>query len=707
MTPRPDKPSRGMSIRPVVIGLFILLTVPVLVTIVAVNYISNEENARDNSRQLLGRFNDEAVNNVNQLFNPIKSLVRSAAALGDVQPQFYRSRDSIRYLASILPHNEKIVSAYVGLNDGSFRQARRIDPQVEIQGREPPGAARTADRWIDRPSAEDPIDHYLFRDRDGRVVGQSEKPTPYDPRGRLWYRTAQETDGISVSDVDVFYALGLVGFTVAASFGDDEAMQGVAAVDITLDGLSDYLAESKISAGTLSYILTSRGNVIANSQREKTYANEGGVVELLHVTSLGNALPAIAYSLRPRDEAEMYGFVHDGREYVASLAALPPSVGKRWQLFVVTPLDDFTRIAQEHNRQLILFGLIAIAVQLLVIYYLSGIIAAPLEKLAVNVGRIQRLDGTRLEPLRSPVREIALLSRAIETLDSAVKSFAAFVPVSLVRQLLETDQKLELGGSSRFLTVFFSDIEGFSSLSEEVPSKELLQRVSTYLETVTRAVNAERGTIDKFMGDGVMAFWGAPVLLEDHAMRACLAALKIKREMSDRNARWKDNNMKPLRIRIGIHSDAVLVGNIGSEERMSYTVLGDGVNIAGRLEGVNKQYGTQLCISQTVVKEAGERLCTRPIDDVVVKGRRAKISIFELLGAYGMGAEFEPDERTLLLCKMTRSAYAALVVEDLELALQRYEALQAEFPDDPVAASMLQTLRQTDAAPTPPNSMPD
>src|SRR6185369_16472890 len=160
-----------------------------------------------------------------------------------------------------------------------------------------------------------------------------------------------------------------------------------------------------------------------------------------------------------------------------------------------------------------------------------------------------------------------------------VKSFAAFVPIGLVSQLLQSEQKLELGGHSRFLTIFFSDLEAFSTLSEEIPSQELLLRVSSYLELVTKAVNGEAGTIDKFVGDGVMAFWGAPALLEDHAWRACVAAMRVQRGMEVLNESWQRQGLKPLNMRVGVHCDAVLVGNIGSKERMSYTVMGDGVNV--------------------------------------------------------------------------------------------------------------------------------
>jgi adenylate cyclase len=344
------------------------------------------------------------------------------------------------------------------------------------------------------------------------------------------------------------------------------------------------------------------------------------------------------------------------------------------------------------------FGLIAIALQILVIYFLSSVISSPLEKLALKVGKIQEFSSPNLPPLESPIREVAILSKAIDTLDTAIKSFAAFVPVSLVRQLIESDQKLELGGHSRFLTIFFSDLEAFSTLSEELPAQDLLLRVSAYLEIVTKIVNEEAGTIDKFIGDGVMAFWGAPALLEDHAWHACVAALRVQHGMKMLNDRWKEQELKPLNIRIGIHSDAVLVGNLGSKERMGYTVIGDGVNVASRLEGINKEFGTRICISNSVFKEAGERLCVRPIDDVTVKGRRGKIPIYELLGVFGVDRQFEPDSRTVRLCKLTRLAYEALAQEEFALALDRYHAVLAEFPEDTVALELVRRLAALSSA---------
>ncbi|MFO1162127.1 MAG: adenylate/guanylate cyclase domain-containing protein [Reyranellaceae bacterium] len=684
----------NLRLKPSILASFVFLTVPVFFAVIIVNYVSNDNIARANAAELVERFRVDALANIQADFNPLKSLVRSAAAIGDQDPNFYADSRCFRYFYSIVLHSSKIVSAYVGLQNGAFRQTRRVEPKVSIQGKPPPEGAQYAYRWVVPVAGQPLLDHYTFLDADLKELGSTEELSTYDPRARLWYRSAAEAGTTTISDPDIFAALGLIGFTVASPFYVDGKLAGVAAADITLDGLGGYLAERKISPGTVSYILDHQGRVIAASDLSKTYDNDQGRLELRHITSLDDELPAMAYSMRPRKSEDMYFFSHGGREYIASIATLPQEFGKRWQLFVITPVADFTGAFQHNNVRLAIFGLLATLVQIVIIYFLTSVVSSPLERMAFKVGKIQDIGGSEhLPSVRSSIREISVLSKAIDTLDAAVKSFAAFVPMGLVTQLLQSEQKLELGGHSRFLTIFFSDLESFSTLSEEIPSQELLLRVSAYLELVTKTVNQEHGTIDKFIGDGVMAFWGAPALLDDHAWRSCVAALRIQRGMDTLNERWVAEELKPLNVRIGIHSDAVLVGNIGSRERMSYTVMGDGVNVAARLEGINKEFHTRICISHNVFKEAGERLCVRPIDDVIVKGRRSKVPIYELLGVYGADDPgLEPDEAAVRLSKMTRFAYQALIKEDNVLAARRYRDILDAFPDDPVASTLLKRL---------------
>jgi adenylate cyclase len=687
----PFRPS--LRLKPSILSLFILLTVPVLAVIIGLNYFTNERIARVNGQELVERFRAGSIDSIRDTFDPIKSLIRAAAVLGDEQPDFYADNRSIKYFQAILQHSPKIVSVYAGLSDGTFRQARRIDPKVPVLDKLPPSGSAYAFRWIERRAGSGLVDRYVFLDADGQGLGSVEGETAYDPRNRMWYRETTQTNGLFVTDPDVFAALGLIGFTVGQPFSKDGEVQGVVAADITLDGLSQYIAEHRISPNALSYVLDHQGRVLAASDLSRTYTANKGQVELRHISSLDSELPAIAYGAHPRNGgATSYTFAYGGREYIASLSTLLPNFGRRWQLFVIAPVADFTGAFDRGNELLLAVGLAATTLSLVVIYLLSGMLSAPLERLAAKVLKIQEMGSEPLPAIRSQVREIDVLARAVDTLDAAVKSFASFVPVGLVRELLATDEKTQLGGHSRFLTILFSDLESFSSLSERIPAQALLQHVSRHLELVTRSINAEHGTIDKFMGDGVMAFWGAPALLEDHAWHACLAALRIERGMEVLNERWKAEGAEVLRVRIGIHCDSVLVGNIGSRERMSYTVLGDGVNVAARLEGVNKEFRTTICISHSAFREAGDNLCVRPIDEIAVKGRRSLVPIYELLGAWGAGPELEPSPAAQRLATLTMAAHAALIRDDRAEALARYRAVLCEFPDDGVAATMVRRL---------------
>src|SRR5262249_34019822 len=162
---------------------------------------------------------------------------------------------------------------------------------------------------------------------------------------------------------------------------------------------------------------------------------------------------------------------------------------------------------------------------------------------------------------------------------TSLRSFSSFVHLDVVRKLIKTETPLTLGVEQRFMTVMFSDLKDFSTLAEHMSPDDLLSQLSVYFEAVSRAIAEEHGTVDKFIGDGVMAFWGAPAHRPDHVLRACRGALRATRRMQQLNANWSAQGRPRLQLRIGLHCADVLVGNVGSSERLSYTVMGDGVNV--------------------------------------------------------------------------------------------------------------------------------
>jgi len=213
------------------------------------------------------------------------------------------------------------------------------------------------------------------------------------------------------------------------------------------------------------------------------------------------------------------------------------------------------------------------------------------------------------------------------------KMFATYVPPSVVRQLADDEEELRLGGETRTLSILFSDVRDFTTLSEQLGAEHTIRLMNVYLGAMTKIVFDTSGTLDKYIGDAVMAFWGAPVSFPDHADRACRAALDMQRELKTFARDHPDvRGAEHVRAGIGLHTDSVMVGNIGSDLRFDYTLIGDGVNLCSRLEGLCKTYGIEILASREMVSELREPISTREIDDIRVKGRQASSVIYEVLG---------------------------------------------------------------------------
>jgi adenylate cyclase len=215
------------------------------------------------------------------------------------------------------------------------------------------------------------------------------------------------------------------------------------------------------------------------------------------------------------------------------------------------------------------------------------------------------------------------------------RMFAQYMSETVINHLLAHPEKLKLGGERRRVTLFFSDLAGFTSLSERMPPEAVVALLNDYLSAMTEIILEEEGTVDKFEGDAIMAFWGAPLDQEDQAARACRAALAQQAALAALNRRFANHRLPSLCIRMGLHTGEAIVGNLGSQRRFDYTVIGDTVNLASRLEGLNKFYGTAIMASDATVGEAGAALEFRELDLVAVKGREAPVRVFEVLALQG------------------------------------------------------------------------
>ena len=210
-------------------------------------------------------------------------------------------------------------------------------------------------------------------------------------------------------------------------------------------------------------------------------------------------------------------------------------------------------------------------------------------------------------------------------------AFQYYLNASVINEILKDPDKLKLGGDKKDLSVLFSDIRGFTTMSEGLTPQELVALLNEYLTAMTNKVFEYEGLLDKYMGDAIMAVFGAPLDQPDHARRACLTALAMMQELHKLQKKWKEEGRRVFDIGIGVNSGEMNVGNMGSEMRFDYTVMGDMVNLGSRLEGTNKEYGTNIIISEFTYEKVKDSLCCRELDFVRVKGKVKPVRIYELL----------------------------------------------------------------------------
>ena len=283
----------------------------------------------------------------------------------------------------------------------------------------------------------------------------------------------------------------------------------------------------------------------------------------------------------------------------------------------------------------------------------------------------------------SRVMEVRELSRAIDTLELALSNFMRYVPNALVRGIIGRKFSSELGGIRQPITVLFTDVFGFTTMAESLGPEEVMAKTSRYFSEIGTELIRSGATIDKYIGDSVMAFWNAPERRDDHAALACLGALRASRRLDALNAEFLAEGGAAMRTRFGIHTGEAVVGNVGSVDRINYTALGHTVNMASRFEKMNKRYGTTILVSEDVRAAAGEDFVFRFVDRAVPDGAHSAIALYELIGAQ------IADEPALLphanhseTLSKWQKAMSACDAQAWEEAVALLEEMATQNPDD-------------------------
>ena len=273
-------------------------------------------------------------------------------------------------------------------------------------------------------------------------------------------------------------------------------------------------------------------------------------------------------------------------------------------------------------------------------------------------------------------------------------TFSKYVSPAVVDELLKDTENLKLGGRKEHMSVFFSDVRGFTTISEKLPPEELSRVLNLYLTPMTELVFKNNGTLDKYIGDAIMAFFGAPIKGANHAKDACRCALQNLEKLKELQKQFEEQGLPHIDIGIGINTGAMSVGNMGSNIVQNYTVMGDSVNLAARLEGINKEYGTRIIISQFTYEEVKDTFTAREVDRVRVKGKLEPVRIFELI------CEGEPTDKVAENLRLFSQGYGLYHEKNFAEAQAIFKKAFAVSQNDPVSKLYIERCQDyLDSAP--------
>jgi adenylate cyclase len=656
--------------------------------------------ARRNVGDVVGQLNRQIVESIHHELHGVlddassmEEAVRSIFFQGTIKVTDEGKREFV-FLA-LLRSQPSLSWISLGFPDGGFFGSRKAsDTEIDM----------IEVKWdVARGTARQRTDYYTPEVGDIMFNNREFEPSTYNATEQRWYRRAIAEKVPGWSRISNFPGSHRQAIGISTPLIVDDRFVAVINVVIDLARLSQFLSSLEVGKSGTVVVLDRKGNVMASPDPGAIERQQNGEMPSLGGLSRDNPLLRAVGEYLGRGNAGLAALTdtrqvdftspEDGREYFLTFA---PLSFDDWVVATIIPAADFLATI-ERNAKLLLTALVALTLVLATLAIVSAnrLIGAPLLRIVGQLKHIESFELDAITRVSSPLRELDNLSAALTQMSRGLASFQKYIPTALVRTLVARGVEARPGGRQQVLTVLFTDIVGFTGLSERL-GDAIVPVLSDYLELASAAISTRNGTIDKFIGDAVMAFWGAPTPNDRHAVDACAAALEFRRRLGQRCAEPGGAAGVPLRMRVGINTGRMLVGNIGSNERLSYTVIGDAVNVASRLEAVNKRYGTEILIGEDTRAAAGDAILVRRLDWVAVYGRTQGLAVYELLGMADLGALQTPGWVTAYEAGL--DAYAR---RDWAGAAELFESANAIRGDDHPSQIFVERCRKYLASPPP------
>jgi adenylate cyclase len=357
-----------------------------------------------------------------------------------------------------------------------------------------------------------------------------------------------------------------------------------------------------------------------------------------------------------------------------------------WHITIIVPANDILAPLRNLSFETLVLTIVILFFGILVARYVSQKISRPIIQLSKEAQEITQLNLKPSPLLKTMIKEISYMDESLSNMRSSLISFQRYVPSSLVKKLMLSGKIAEVGGEYQNITILFSDIKNFTKLAETTPPQKLMNYLSEYFQLITEAIIIHQGMLDKYIGDAIMALWNTPLPDKDHALHACKTAVSMMERVAQLNIKNQQLELPKLSIRIGIHTGEAVVGNVGSEERLNFTALGDAVNLTSRLESINKTYNTQIIVSKATYEQVKAHFSFRLLDIVAVRGKQQSTEIYELITEKNL-------QNLKLHEKEFSEAFDSYQKGNWKESLKLFAKLTPAYPGDMLAALYMQRCR--------------
>ena len=638
-TPRVE-PASGWD-RPLRVHLSVIIVALLAATslpLMWLTYAQGTKSALDSAEQQMRLLGQQTIH----LYESVSGDGYSIVSMGSVLPsltappaEFLDAKKE--FFLKAMKGSAHVDGVYVGYPDGSFVQGVNVASNVKWSAAiSAPAGTTFALRVIQRQPDDGATSVWRFLDAEGNVVAErSPEASTYDSRRRPWYRAAAATAEPVAVGPYVSASTNQLTLSVAARMTRQAST--VIGADVLLETISHLLAEQAVSARSVGYVFDDEDRLIVHSDpalmqkiADNLSAPRG------QAQPIDDAVLDVVRGFLGRagsDDDRTLRFDVGGEPYLARFSTEGFSRLLAGSTIVVAaPLTDFTGASTRLLMQTMSVAAFLVGAGILTALFVARRISRALVELSDDARRIGDLNFAGRPRTHSWISEINMLATALGAARTAIRTFALYVPRELVRRIIASGQSAVAQAVRQDVTILFTDIRDFTTISERQTPEAIVDMLSGYFERFNAIVERHNGVIVQYLGDSVYAMWNAPIPDETHVDNGCRCTLALKAAVEELNEEARSAGKPELVTRFGLHTGPAVVGSVGAQSRRQYTAMGDTVNVASRLEGLNKQFGSTILASAAVKERCSAGFQFRPLGATQAKGREAEIEVFELVG---------------------------------------------------------------------------